>query len=107
MNDNLNKDNLLSATKVSQQLDISTKTLDSWYAYYNSPYEKLKDMPELPSYIQHHKRSPRFWKQSDIPALQKFKDWIPKGRKGVMGRVNQKYWSAKYRKADTQNITKN
>lgn len=92
------KDILLSVTKVVQQLDISARTLDSWYKYYNGNYEKPNDMPTLPPYTQSRPRGPRFWKQSDMPALQAFKEWVPKGRGGVMGRVNEHNWSPQYRK---------
>lgn len=95
---------LLSATKVIQQLDISARTLDSWYKFYNGPYEKPEGMPELPEYTQTRPRGPRFWKQSDMPALKAFKEWIPKGRGGVMGRVNEHCWSPQYRKQDENTI---
>lgn len=89
---------LLTATKVIQQLDISARTLDSWYKFYNGSYEKPEGMPKLPPYIQERPRGPRFWKQSDMTALKEFKEWVPKGRGGVMGRVNEQYWSPQYRK---------
>lgn len=90
--------NLLSATKVIQQLDISARTLDGWYQYYTSDLEKPDDMPDLPKYSQSRPRGPRYWKQSDIPALQAFKDWVPKGRNGVMGRINERFWGEKFRR---------
>lgn len=90
---------LISATKVTQMLDISAHTLNSWYQFYNDEsLEKPEDMPKLPEYIQERPRGPRFWKSNDIKALQEFKEWVPKGRGGVMGRVNERYWSDRYRK---------
>ena len=91
-------ENLLTATKVIRQLDISARTLDAWYIYYNSDLEKPKDMPELPMYEQSRPRGPRYWKQSDIPKMKAFKEWIPKGRNGVMGRINERFWCTSYRK---------
>ena len=94
---------MLSATKVIQQLDISARTLDGWYKYYQSDLEKPENMPKLPEYTQTRPRGPRYWKQSDIPALLAFKEWIPKGRGGVMGRINERFWGEKFRKNATQN----
>ena len=89
---------LLTATKVIQQIDVSARTLDGWYKYYESDLEKPDDMPELPKYTQNRPRGPRYWKQSDIPALLAFKEWIPRGRNGVMGRINERFWGPEYRK---------
>lgn len=89
---------MLTATKVIQHLDISSRTLDSWYKFYASTEEKPEGMPELPPYIQTRPRGPRYWKESDIPALLAFKEWVPKGRGGVMGRINERCWSPQYRK---------
>lgn len=86
----------LTANKVAQHLDIAVKTLDSWYKFYNDPeIEKPEDMPELPAYQQETERGTRYWKEEDLPKLEKFQAWIPKGRGGVMGAVNSKYWSKK------------
>ena len=89
---------MLKATKVSQQLDICTKTLDMWYKFYfDKSIPKPDDMPELPMYHQDHPRGPRYWKVTDIPKLQAFKEWIPRGRNGVMSEISTKYWSHSYR----------
>ena len=83
---------LLGATKVAARLDISVASLNNWYRWYFSDCEKPENMPELPKYIQHHARGARKWKEEDIEKLQKFKDWIPKGRGGVMGDWNAQFW---------------
>ena len=111
MNNNMitreNNQNLLSATQVTQRLNISAHTLDTWYKYYgDETLEKPENMPELPVYIQQRPRGPRFWKEFDIATLLAFKQWVPKGRGGVMGRVNERYWSVNYRKpvADKEEV---
>lgn len=106
----INGEAVMSATKVTQALDISARTLDNWYKYYHSDIEKPDDMPTLPEYYQSRYKGPRYWKVSDISALQAFKDWIPRGRGGVMGRINERYWSNRYRNkndivTDTQSET--
>lgn len=89
----------LSATKVTQFLDISYNTLNAWYKWYNDDqYVKPKDTPYLPPYTQAHPRAPRLWKADDLYYLRKFKEWIPKGRSGVMGEFNSKYWGTRNKK---------
>lgn len=84
----------LTATEVSQRLNVSVKTLTGWYQWYNDKsIDKPENVPVLPSYRQTHERAPRQWNPDDIPQLLEFKEWVPKGRNGVMGRMNQKYWS--------------
>ena len=85
--------NLLTANKVAQQLDISVTTLGNWYKWYKNPnYKKPETTPTLPDYIQSGKQNKRFWKPEDMSMLQEFKEWIPKGRGGVMGDQNASYW---------------
>lgn len=92
------KSHMLTAMQVCERLDISARTLDSWYKYVKSDIEKPKEMPFVPMYTQHHPKGQRFWKSEDVEALIDFKKWIPKGRLGVMGRINQVYWKPELRK---------
>lgn len=99
---NTEKTNLLTASKVCNKLDISSRTLDNWYKFYNnSELEKPDNMPDLPEYEQATPRAPRYWKPEDIKQLKKFKEWVPKGRHGVMGRINEMYWPKSKRKSET------
>ena len=92
-----NNNDMLSATKVTQKLNISARTLDSWYKFYQSNLDKPNGMPKLPDYVQTRPRGPRYWNPSDIKQLKKFQEWIPRGRNGVMGRINERNWAHKYR----------
>lgn len=93
-------ENLLTATKVAQHLDISVPTLNNWYKWYNNPdFEKPEDTPELPSYIQQGKRGTRYWNKKDLPKLVKFKEWMPRGRAGVMGESNAQFWGERGKRA--------
>lgn len=86
----------LSINKVAQHLDISVKTLEGWYGWYNNPeMEKPENTPVLPAYEQAGVRTQRWWKEEDLEQLEIFKNWIPKGRGGVMGVYNKRYWSKK------------
>jgi hypothetical protein len=90
----LSNDNMLTASNVANKLNISVKTLTTWYKwYYDNTIEKPKDFPKLPEYIQDHVNGPRYWTESDVKKLEEFKSWIPRGRAGVMGKINSKYWS--------------
>lgn len=87
-----NNTNMLTASKVANQLDIAVKTLTNWYKWYqDSSIEKPEDFPRLPEYIQTHKNGPRYWTQEDVEQLKKFQAWIPRGRNGLMGAVSCKY----------------
>ena len=86
----IKREDLLTASGVCNRLDISVKTLTVWYKWYESVEEKPENTPVLPGFIQDHARGPRFWRVSDLPQLQTFKEWIPKGRNGLMGKLNNK-----------------
>ena len=97
---------LLSATQVAAKLGITVKTLTTWYKWYNDNMlkhfirnEQPIDCPILPPYTQTKLNSPRYWDESNMEQLIKFKNWVPKGRGGVMGNVNAKSWGERGRRA--------
>ena len=90
----------LSSNKVAQHLDISVTTLNNWYHWYeNKQFEKPADMPELPAFSRAGARGPRYWNSADLPKLEAFRDWLPKGRGGVMGDWNARFWGARGQRA--------
>ena len=91
------KEGYLTSTQVCQRLDISSRTLDSWYKFYRGDFEHPENMPKLPEYTQETSRGPRYWVEEDVKALRQFRDWVPRGRGGVMGRLNEQYWSPEHR----------
>lgn len=98
----------ITVTKVTNALDISVRTLDNWYRYYNDPTaEKPDDMPELPAYEQSSLKGIRYWDEEDLPKIKEFKEWVPRGRAGLMGRTNERYWSKEHRKNKKQEVTTN
>ena len=90
---------LLTATKVAQHLDISVPTLNNWYRWYNQEASKLKDVPKLPDFIQASSRSTRYWEEKDLEKLAAFQAWLPRGRGGVMGNWNAKFWGERGKRA--------
>ena len=92
--------NKLTATKVAQHLDISVPTLNNWYKWYNNPqYEKPKDVPVLPKYEQNGVRATRYWDSKDLPLLEEFQRWVPRGRAGIMGDYNAQFWGERGKRA--------
>lgn len=90
----------LTASRVAQKLDISVATLNNWYKWYhNAEFVKPEGMPDLPEYEQQNPRGPRYWETDDLKALKAFKKWLPKGRGGVMGELNAKYWGERGQRA--------
>lgn len=89
----------LTTSKVAIKLDVSVRTLLTWYKWYEQEGNTMEDVPVLPKYEQAYHRAPRFWEESDIEQLKVFKDWLPKGRNGVMGNVNAKNWGDRGRRA--------
>ena len=90
----------LTAMKVCQQLDIAPQTLNNWYKWYSSSeFKKPEGMPELPPYEQAGPRAPRFWSEEAVEQLRVFKEWIPKGRGGVMGSYTARFWGSRGKRA--------
>lgn len=90
----------LTATKVAQQLDISVTTLTNWYKWYNDPHiERSPTVPPLPEYEQAGARAPRTWAPEDIQKIAEFQKWLPKGRAGVMGEYNARFWGERGKRA--------
>lgn len=85
-----NLDNLLSVQEVAVLIKSSVPTISSWYRWKRlEPNHPLAQM--LPDFERHGAHRTRYWRYSDIPKLIEFKDTIPQGRNGVMGRVTQAY----------------
>lgn len=102
------KGRLMSATEVCVILDCSIYTLNNWYAYKrkNPDSEYAKMLPECVN-REEGARTKRYWKQSDIEKLLKFKAAIPHGRNGILGSVTQKYAKKKGRvKASGKKVDK-
>lgn len=73
----------LRAENVAAKVGISTMTLNRWYRFKNENQGTLFD--ELPEFTR-DKNNSRLWDEQAIPVLIAFKNKLPKGRKGVMGK---------------------
>lgn len=94
------EERLLKLEEVAIIIGSSSKSINNWYWFKrenpNNEYAKM-----LPNYVQYGPRQTRYWKESDIWKLVKFKQSIPQGRNGIMGSVTQRY----YRKEDKNDNT--
>ena len=89
---------MLKLEEVAILIGSSGKSINNWYWFKReNPDNEYAKM--LPDYVQEGARQTRYWKQSDIWKLIKFKQSIPMGKNGVMGSITQKY----YRKEKERN----
>lgn len=81
---------LLKIEEVAVLIGVSTQTINIWYRFKRSdPENQYSQM--LPEFIQQGERQTRYWKSADIPKLVEFKRSIPRGCKGTMGNITQRY----------------
>lgn len=82
---------LLRIEEVAVILGVSINTINFWYRFKReNPDNEQAQL--LPDYIQDdNKTSPRYWRQKDIEKFIQYQETMPRGRKGIMGTVTQKY----------------
>lgn len=81
---------LLTIEEVAVLCKVSVQTINNWYRFKrenpNDEYARL-----LPMYETVGGHGQRFWNKSDLDSLMAFKQKMPRGCKGVMGSVTQRY----------------
>ena len=101
MNDG--NERLISIEEVAVQLGVSYKTICNWYAF-KRKYPDDEWSKKLPDYVLGgEKNTKRLWKQSDIVTLMDFRDTLPKGRNGIMGKVTQVWYHKRKEGANDNN----
>lgn len=86
----------LTATEVAYKIGKSVYTLKRWYAWYEQlTSEQLTNyinngMPTLPDYETIGTTKWRYWEESDIAQIEKFRDWMPTTRAGIIGDFKKK-----------------
>lgn len=79
-----------NAQETAFLINVSVKTLTQWYEFARlKPDHELAKM--LPKYEQKNRRSARYWNREDIEKLKAFQEAIPRGSKGEMGCITQRY----------------
>ena len=81
---------LLRIEEVAVLCGVSVQTINNWYRFKkenpNDEFAKL-----LPDYECMGNHGQRFWDKADINALIDFQRKMPRGCKGIMGSVTQRY----------------
>ena len=81
---------LLRIEEVAVLCGVSVQSINNWYKFKrenpDNEYARL-----LPNYEVIGEHGQRFWDKADMNALLSFKQSMPKGCKGVMGSVTQRY----------------
>jgi len=81
---------LLRVEEVALLCGVSVQSVNNWYRFKReNPYNEYARL--IPNYITLEGSRQRRWKKSDVAALVEFKQKMPRGCKGVMGSVTQKY----------------
>lgn len=83
---------LIKIAEIAVALDVNQFTIERWYKFKreNPEDEYAKMLPDF-VYLKNSKNRPiRYWKESDLYALQKFQECIGKGTKGILGQLNTK-----------------
>lgn len=98
------KNSYLTKIEICYLLGINPITLINWYRYIeNTPPEEIpKDCPGLPPYKLKEDGKTKVWHGYALHQLYDFQKWIPRGRAGVMGKINEIYWKKEYRKGDNR-----
>lgn len=92
--------NKLTANQVCGILNIGVNRLSAWYSWYmDDKYQKPEGLPELPPYEQSEPHGKRYWNEEDVPKIQEFKQFIGRGRAGVMGEYNARSWQKRGKRA--------
>lgn len=80
----------LKIEEVAVLCGVSVQSVNNWYRFKReNPDNEFARL--LPEYKTLEGSRQRIWDKSDISALIDFKQKMPKGCKGVMGSVTQRY----------------
>lgn len=81
---------LINVQELAYRVGCSIQTIGSYYRFKEQyPTEELAMM--LPDFVRQGNRNTRYWKESDVAEIIKFRSVMPQGRKGALGRITQKY----------------
>lgn len=87
--------------ELAMLVGVSTKAINYWY-WFKKAYPDDEYAQMLPDYIQEGKRQTRYWKRDDVWKVITFKQAIPKGRNGIMGKITHKFYTKKEKYIDDE-----
>lgn len=86
------EEKMYSIEEVAVKLGVSYKTICNWYAYKRKFPEDVWAQ-KLPEYkLGGMRNAKRLWTEQDLEQLFKFKEELPRGRGGVLGKVTQVWY---------------
>lgn len=92
---------LLNVQEVAYKVGCSIQTIGSYYRFKRENPDNIYALM-LPDYVRRGKKNTRYWKESDVEAIIRFRNSIPQGRNGALGSVTQKYVKGTSKKIDTE-----
>lgn len=97
------EEKLYSIEEVAVTIGVSYRTLCNWYSF-KRKYPDDEWSKKLPEYqLGGTRKTKRLWKESDLEKLKEFRDTLPRGRNGVLGKVTQVwYYNKKEREKNEQ-----
>lgn len=86
----MEKDRLINVQELAYRVGCSIQTIGSYYRFKEQfPTEELAMM--LPDFVRQGNRNTRYWRESDVAEIVKFRSLMPQGRNGALGKITQKY----------------
>lgn len=80
----------LKIEEVAVLCGVSVQSVNNWYRFKRkNPDNEFARL--LPEYVTLEGCRQRMWDKSDVDALIAFKQRMPRGCKGVMGSITQRY----------------
>lgn len=81
---------MLKIEEVAIMCGVSCQTINNWYKFKReNPDNEIAKL--LPNYETVGGHNQRFWDKADIGNMLMFKHSMPRGCKGIMGNVTQRY----------------
>jgi len=94
------EERLLTVQDVAYRVGCSIQTIGGYYKFKKeNPSNEYSLM--LPDYVRKGNKNTRYWKESDVADIIKFRTVIPQGRSGALGSVTQKYVNKSAKKVRT------
>ena len=90
----------VSIRRVAYMIDVSDYTIKRWYKWWeNDEFKKPEDL-YLPPYVYKDKRKTKYFKKTDIPAIEEFAARIRTTHLGCMAEFNAAYqWGKRGKRA--------
>lgn len=97
------EERLINVQEVAYRVGCSIQTISGYYKFKNeNPNNEYSLM--LPDFVRQGNRNTRYWRESDVAAIIRFRNSIPQGRNGALGSVTQRYVNGTTKKPRTKGV---